>query len=419
MTFTPSQLLPYLPTPAVGSRWWVAFSGGLDSTVLLHALAQLALPVKLHALHVNHQISPNAARWQAHCEAFAASVGAVFYGEKVVVRNTGRGIEDAARQARYGVFERYLAKGDMLLCAHHGDDQAETLLLRLLRGTGPRGLAAMARQRTLGQGVLVRPLLDVSRAELEQYARAHQLLWVEDESNQDERYDRNFLRSQIMPLLHSRWPGFIAKWQQTAQLCAANEQLLEEVACEDLPRLQPRAERLGHSVALTDWLALSEPRRLNVLRYWLRSLQFALPEQVHLQQLQQQLAAGGDDAHIHITWANISLRVYRQRLYAINRDQPQPVLHMLPQRQGAGRLCGALPGLQVRPRVGGERCTPQGRGHSQTLKKLLQEVALEPWLREGLPLIYSGETLVAVADLWLCEGCEAQEGEPGFMVHWR
>ncbi|ACE86149.1 mesJ protein [Cellvibrio japonicus Ueda107] len=420
MTFTPEQLLTHLPQPdpMAPSRWWVGFSGGLDSAVLLHALVQLQLPVQICALHVNHQISPHADDWQAHCEALAARLGVAFYAEKVWVINRGKGIEDAARQARYHIFEQYLAPHDCVLTAHHADDQAETLLLRLMRGTGPRGLAAMAGKRPLGQGWLVRPLLSFSRKLLEDYARIHRLVWVDDESNTDLHYDRNYLRQQLLPLLQTRWPGFQRKWQQTAELCAANEQLLEELAQEDLGCLDERAERLGRSISLDKWLAMSEARRRNLLRYWLRIQHFAVPEQLHWQQLQQQLTLAREDAQVHITWDQVSLRVYRQRLYVMPKHAKPGLLQWCTANQGAGRLRADLPTLDIRLRQGGERCRPAGRSHSQTLKKLLQEAGIEPWLREQLPLVYSGEELVAVGDCWICDGFEAEEGQPGYRLQW-
>lgn len=433
MTFSPQHLLPYLPSlpkapplPADSAslpsgaqpNWWVGFSGGLDSTVLLHALAQLQLPVRLCAVHINHQISPHAGQWQAHCAQVAQALGVAFYAERVAVNNTGKGLEDAARAARYRVFEACLAPGDYLLTAHHGDDQAETLLLRLMRGTGPRGLTAMAAQRPLGQGWLVRPLLPFTREQLEAYARLHGLVWVEDESNLSDHYDRNFLRNQVMPLLQGRWPGFTRKWQQTAELCATNEALLAEVAQEDLARLEERAEPLGRSLRLDLWLALSEPRRHNLLRYWLRQQGLAVPEQQHLQQLYRQLAAGSD-AQVQINWEQVELRSYRQRCYVMVRGAQLADLRLLPASSGQGRLCADLPDLHIARRQGGERCKPAGRAHSQTLKKLLQEAGLEPWLREQLPLVFSGEQLVAVADLWVCDGYEASEGEAGYCLHWR
>jgi tRNA(Ile)-lysidine synthase len=424
MAFTAGQLRSYLPecnkaTDAHTPVWWLGFSGGLDSTVLLHALMQLQLPVRLRALHINHQISPNAHQWQAQCAVVCTQLGIEFIAEKVNVVNTGKGLEDAARAARYAVFERVVGPGDYLLTAHHANDQAETLLLRLLRGTGLRGLAAMAAQRALGRGHLCRPLLSFSRAELEGYAHEHQLIWVDDESNQDDHYDRNFLRNQVLPLLASRWPSFQRKWQQTAELCAQQEQLLESIAQEDLAQAAVRAERVGQSISLDLIHSLSSVRQQNLLRYWLRSEGYSAPEQTHWQQIQRQLFGGREDAEANVTWGDVSLRIFRARLYLLPVELPAMKLDLVASTErNLPRLMINLPNVEIRFRQGGERCKPTGRNHSQTLKRLLQEYGVEPWLRDSLPLVYSGDELVAVGDVWICAGFVAEEGEAGYLLAW-
>ncbi len=421
MAFTSEQLRTYLPAVASPSSiWWIGFSGGLDSTVLLHALAQLRLPVQLRALHINHQISPNADAWQTQCADFCAQYSIPFHVEKVRVENTGKGIEDAARAVRYSVFEKNLAPGDYLLTAHHANDQAETLLLRLMRGTGPRGLAAMASVRILGAGLLARPLLHFTRVELEAYAQTQQLSWVDDESNLDDDYDRNFLRNQVMPLLHSRWPEFKRKWQQTAELCARQEAVMEELAREDLVRAAPLAERVGQSIELNALLGLSPARKQNVLRYWLRLINHTTPEQLHWQQIEQQIFGGREDAQTRVSWGNVALQTYRQRLYALPLQLPELELQFELRTSNVNpRLKTDLPDLHIRYRTGSERCKPVGRAHSQTLKKLLQEHALEPWLRDKVPLVFSGDDLVAVGDLWVCADFVAAEDATGYGLIWQ
>lgn len=445
MVFSPIQLRQEIALLSPTQSIWVGLSGGLDSSVLLHALAGLGLGARLKALHVNHQISPNANDWQAHCEQLCARLAVPLVCEKVSVKNTGRGLEDAARQARYQVFERHLQAGDYLLTAHHRDDQSETLLLRLLRGAGPRGLAAMARERPLGAGFLLRPLLDVSRAELEAYAREQGLTWVDDESNSNTDYDRNYLRQTLIPLLRLRWPSVDQRLGTSARLCAESEQLLEELAAQDLALAEPRSERLGQSLALPALMQLSRSRRQNLLRHWLRQQGFEVPEQAHQQQIETQLAGLKPDAELCINWAGQSLRVYRQRLYALPvlaEPDAWPTLplylvagesHQLVLPDGgylafaadaaqpttAPRLKANLQNLRLNWRQGGERSHPQGRTHSQSLKKLLQEAGLEPWWRERLPLIYAGDQLAAVGDLWVCKGFAADPAEPGYCLSWQ
>lgn len=428
MTFSPANLQRSLPQTS-SCVWYLALSGGLDSCVLLHSLAALHLPVKLHALHINHQISPNADAWQQHCADLCAQLKIPFTAVKVDVKNSGRGIEDAAREARYAVFEQYLKSGDYLLTAHHADDQSETMLLRLMRGTGPRGLAAMAQQRPLAAGTLHRPLLSFTRIDLEAYAQAQGLRWVNDESNSNDHYDRNYLRNQVMPMLRERWPAFAHKWQQTADLCAANEALIEDLAAQDLQLADFKMALVGTSINLSYLSALSVNRRHNLIRKWLRGQGLSTPEQQHLQQIEQQVVGARQDAETQVTWGDISLRVYRQRVYALpTADLPQipneflalsPVVDLPRGYRLVARVLEAssipvlkadLPNLHIRFRKGGERCRPVGRAHSQTLKRLLQDCGIEPWLRESLPLVYSGEDLVAVADLWVCEGYQAEAG---------
>lgn len=422
MTFSPAHLFPKLPQDR-SVVWWVALSGGLDSCVLLHALVSLKLGVEVRALHVNHQISPNATAWQGHCVAFCESLNVPCEAISVNVENSGRGIEDAAREARYSVFTQYLGENECLLTAHHADDQAETMLLRLMRGTGTRGLAAMAQQRPIGKGFLCRPLLGFTRADLEAYALANDLRWVDDESNANDDYDRNLLRNKVFPVLRERWPEFAAKWQQTADICAQNEILLDELADGDLKLACLKSELVGTSISLAFFEGLSLGRRHNLLRRWLRVEGLTTPEQHHLAQIERQLLGARQDTEAQVSWGNLVMRIFRNRLYALPlQDLPAIASQIVPFNgqmnlpncfQLSAVYCEAselplldskLPDLHCRFRQGGERCKPVGRAHSQTLKRLFQEYEVSPWLRDALPLIYSGDTLVAVADLWICEG---------------
>ncbi|MEJ2418130.1 MAG: tRNA lysidine(34) synthetase TilS [Exilibacterium sp.] len=395
----------------------MAYSGGLDSTVLLRALALLRgeLPQKVSALHINHRLSANSDVWQGHCEATCNSLDIPLITEEVqVATNAGEGIEAAARRARYSVFERYLRESDCLLQAHHLDDQAETLLLRVLRGSGPRGLGAMPESRPLGRGRLLRPLLSFSRVQLQTWLDSGGHTWIEDESNSDHTFDRNFIRHQILPRLELRWPGFKRRWSDTAALCRESDQLNRILACSDLTALNPRRERLGVSVEISRLQDWPRARRFNFLRYWFESewfegqrLLYCLPGGRGREARQNQACSMA--LAWPITPAGLPLAL------------PDAGLSAQPQRQGARRL--ALARLQstrveVRWRCGGERCRPEGRLHSQTLKKLLQEYGLEPWLRDRVPLVYIDGELAAVADLWVCAAFAAAPGEPGVHLQW-
>lgn len=396
--------------PCRGRRW-VALSGGLDSTVLLHLLSVEGEPVS--AVHVHHGLSPNADDWSEHCAELADSLGIPLYTKQVEV-DTGAGVEAGARDARYQVFQQLLEPGDQLLLAHHGDDQVETFFLRLLRGAGPQGLSGMRNCRPLGAGLLLRPLLNVSRSELEAYAREHELTWIEDESNSDPRFDRNYLRSRVLPLLCDRWP-LRQRVQRAAQNLQESALLLQELADLDLGACRRRAERLGESIALDPFLALSPERRRNLLRCWAEASGGNWPSAQQLAELEQQLASAEADRLPAVPLGRLVARRFRDRLFLT------PTLPEVPEGFAAswsGRHSLQLPGegcmgplpdwptaeYTVSFRRGGERARPLERQHSQTLKKLLQEYGLEPWLRDRVPLIFEGERLLAVGDLFLCDG---------------
>ncbi|GAB2505452.1 tRNA lysidine(34) synthetase TilS [Microbulbifer agarilyticus] len=402
--------------PATGALW-LGYSGGLDSSVLLHLLATAKIPFT--ALHIHHGLSAHADEWLTHCETEAAQLDVPFVAMKVEVDCKRGGVEQGARDARYAAFTRQMNAGDQILLAQHGDDQAETFLLRLLRGAGVLGLGGMARHRGIGAAgegrSLLRPLLGVGRAELEQYAAANQLCWIEDGSNADIAYDRNYIRSQISPSLRARWP-LNARLAQACKNMREAAGLLEELAMEDLSRCDLREESFGRSVGIAETRDLSVPRQKNLLRGWLASLGAQMPEAVHLEQALSQLEAR-DDAVIEVPLSKHVLRRYRDRLYLT------PQLPRLELAVGEGEwswdgvVSLALPGgwtlspspdwpageYSVRFRTHGERARPRERHHSQTLKKLLQEYGLPPWLRDQVPLVFSEGTLLAVGDLFVTE----------------
>lgn len=399
--------------PAQG-RLWLGYSGGLDSTVLLHLLACAKVPFT--ALHVHHGLSAHADEWLTHCEAQARALDVPLVVCRVQVDRSDGGLEQAARHARYRIFEQRMAPGDQILLAHHGDDQVETFLLRLVRGAGARGLAAMAESRALGnpsgRRSLLRPLLKAGRAELERYACEHGLSWVEDESNIDLALDRNYLRRQVIPELSARWP-IGARVAQAVENLGEAAELLGELAEEDLRTCDCRRETFGHSIELAVFLSLTDARRRNLLRGWLARLGAKMPEAAHLQQALQQ-AQAADDAMPEVPLGGLVLRRYRNRLYLT-----PPLLPLNREGGGEWRWNGAceldLPGgVTLSPgenwpvgdytvcfRTGGERAKPRERHHSQTLKRLLQEYGLAPWLRDRVPLISHAGILVAVGDLFV------------------
>ena len=389
----------------------VGFSGGLDSTVLLHALARDNAVVAhgLRAIHIDHGLQDDAERWTIHCNDVCATLGIALDRRRVVVRPHGNGTEAAARDARHAAFAERLEPGEVLALAHHRDDQAETFLLRALRGSGADGLSAMRRWRDCGAGRLWRPLLETPRDALVHYARAHGLHWIEDPSNSDCRFDRNFLRLQVLPLLRSRWPHVDTAFARSATLSGEASQLLE---AEDASALAACAGSHPNVVSRAALLALPTPRRARVLRRWIAETGLP-PLPAHgVARIASDLLPARADAAARFEWNGAVIHAWRDQLHAgrvhaevpaawsVSWDGSAPL--SLPDG-GELTLEGAamLPYLcRVTTRRGGERITLPGRTHSHSLKQLLQDLAVPPWQRAGLPLLTSrGQELLAVGDL--------------------
>ncbi|MFT3930020.1 MAG: tRNA lysidine(34) synthetase TilS [Spongiibacteraceae bacterium] len=414
-------------------RWWVAYSGGVDSHVLLHLLAQLrqqqSIP-RLAAIHINHQLNPRASDWVEHCRRVCVGLQIEFISETVTVTNAGDGIEAAARKARYAAFEKHVRENELLLQAHHRDDQIETLMLRLLRGSGVAGLSAIPVQRELGAGELLRPLLDYSRADVIAYAQLHELKWIHDDSNDSDRFDRNFLRLNMLPIIEKRWPAYRDTLNRVVTQADESAQLLGELARIDAQE----AITADATVNIAVCAGLSVGRQKNLLRYWLQQKQLPQPSSEQLQQVLAMMCAR-IDAQPCVTWPGVEVRRFRDRLHAFAplqpmRTEPFNIEWDLSQPlfiNGVGTLSAISvvgSGLRsdlkyhVRNRAGGERCKPAGRAHSQTLKKLLQECDVPPWLRDRLPIIYCGDEIAAVGDVWICEGFVADAKQNGWHLQW-
>ena len=408
-----AQLLAAVSAWRSAPVWTVAFSGGLDSTVLLHLLASLAQREQfppLRAIHIQHGLQVAAEAWPAHCQRVCAALKVPLLVREVQVQ-AGASLEQAARDARYAAFASVLGADELLLTAQHRDDQAETLLIRLLRGAGARGLAAMPASRPLGAGQLVRPLLDVSRDELQTYARANGLDWVEDPSNRDERFSRNFLRRQVLPLLTSRWPQAMASMARSAAHLSEAQGLLDELAQGDLAALDTPSRFAWlalPSLPLAPLLKLSAARQRNLLRYWLAPLT-PLPDSDHWVGWTSLASAAVDAAPI---WrlARGELRRADGRLWWLTGAWLQalppidlPLSADTPMRlpgNGCVRLLGQAPAgpLYVRYRQSGEQFYLPGRGRRE-LKRLLNEAGVPGFVRGRLPLLYRGNELLSVANL--------------------
>lgn len=440
MAFSRQRLLETINQLPQTRCYWIGYSGGLDSHVLLHAMAALRpmlAPARLEAVHVDHGLSPNAGAWTRHCAAVCERLGVPYRIVRVDARpRGGEGPEAAARRARYAAFGAVMEAGDCLVTAHHRNDQAETMVLQLLRGAGPHGLAGMAPVSPFAAGIHARPLLSYLRAELLDYARDEGLSWVEDESNADVSRERNYLRHEILPRLRRHWPALDKTLARTAAHNREAAAVLDAVAAEDFAAVHGTDR---------DFLSVDGLRRLgsarmrNVIRYWLKQRDLPTPGSGHLRQIEVQVFESARDRGPRVCWPGAEVRRYRDGLYAfaplpdetndaeLAWDVVSPI--SLPasggtlsaeRRVGAGikaDLCYS-DAVTVRFRRGGESCQPTGSQHHRTLKNLFQERGIPPWVRKRIPLVYIGGRLAAVADYWVCQPYQALPHERGVVFHW-
>jgi tRNA(Ile)-lysidine synthase len=432
--FTPQALLHILRGLAEPRRYFVAYSGGLDSHVLLHALSRLRgeIGAELRAVHVNHGLHEQANRWVEHCRAVCEGLDIpLVVCEVDASPQAGESGEAAARRARYAAIGRLLEEGDALLSAHHCDDQAETFLLQALRGGGVHGQAAMPAVMGLGRGLLLRPLLDFTREQLHAYGERNRLQWVDDPSNSDTGFDRNYLRHEVMPALRARWPAAVRTLARAAGHAADAARLADALARSDLEAVQGNEPSV---LSVADLIRLPPARRDNVLRYWLRGLSLPAPSTAHLQRIAEDLLPAPEDAAPCVDWPGAEVRRFRDRLQAMAplpphdrhqriRWQPARALELpggtlvASRKPGEGmRFSGSE--LEVRFRSGGERIVPHGREGSRSLKKLFQEWGVPPWLRDRIPLIYRDGELAAVAGYCVAASHTVSGEESGLVFSW-
>jgi tRNA(Ile)-lysidine synthase len=418
------------------ARWIVACSGGLDSTVLLHALVTYAqIPrTKLSAIHIDHRLHPQSRTWAAACRERAHALG-VDCEVRVAAHRpaSGSGIEQWAREVRYAAFTELVAAGDVVVMAHHRNDLAETVLMRLMRGAGPKGLSGMPATRALGGGHLLRPLLRVLRADIEDYAVAHGLAWSDDPSNADAAFDRNYVRHHVLPGLQARWPGAVEQIAQAAELQAGAAAGLDAYA----DTLLSAATDPVHGGLRLDPITETHPGMLSwVLRRWLDREGLPLPDAVQLAEMQRMVCARADSNPL-LAYKGAQVRRYRGCLYAgwapVSIDIAPRDWHIAAPlhlawgelravpAQGDGIALAALTGraVSVRFRVGGERCRLPGRAHHHTLKHLFQQWGVPPWQRADTPLVYIGGELAAVGGYCVCEPFAATAGEESLRIVWR
>lgn len=443
MSFSISLLQNFFTSYQNFERFYIAYSGGLDSTVLLHAMRAAKLPI--HAVHVNHHIQSESNSWQQHCEAVCNAFAVPISVQHAQIEKIAqKSLEETARDARYALLQQCLQASSAIVTAHHQDDVAETVLLQLLRGSGPAGLAAMPACKKLVAGIHLRPLLYYSRLELLEYAKSNQLVWIEDPSNEANDFDRNYLRNEVMPLLKQRWPAAQQTLSRSASLQADMLNCLQALAQIDIKaaatktsrgtsrgkspgeengnaQVQSQAQAQAQVLDVKVLQDLSLERLNNVLRHWIKTNDMRVPSQKILQHIVSDIVLKQEmDSSPVQSWKEGEIRRFRDHLYLMlplsehdasleirwKIDQPLFISSLnrtlLPKElhENNLNLSGDVSELTVRFREGGERLKPFGNKQHRSLKNLLLEAGVPPWERERIPLLFHNDQLISVLGYW-------------------
>lgn len=419
-------------------HYWIALSGGVDSLVLLHLISSLKLQLKSYvtAIHVNHGLNKKADEWQQQCAELANSMNIPFKAIQVDARNNGDQSPEAwARALRYQAIQDIIAQNDIVLTAHHSNDQLETLLLQLFRGAGPDGLSSMPQLKEFGESYLARPLLEYNRQQIISYAKDKKLQWINDDSNDDLRFDRNYLRHEILPLLKQRWPALAKTLNRVVSHQSETSQLLSDLAVDDLSQVIHESTDALNTNKL---LLLSEARQKNVIRFWISEKGFLMPSNKKMKNIVSDLLMSPQDKNPVVKWQGCELRRYRNALFAMeemdSHDSEQVVLWnlekdleskvgVLQARKGTGNGIKASSiennEVEIRFRRGGEKIKIHGKNNTRELKKLFQEEGILPWYRNRLPLIYIQNKLAMVPGFYIADGFFAESGEASWELNWR
>ena len=409
------------------ARIFIGYSGGVDSHVLLHLCASIPrLKDKITAVYVHHGLQAEAESWAKHCEKTAKSLGVDFIVLRVnAIANQGESPEEAARNARYTALKSLIGVEDALLVAQHRDDQLETVLLQLFRGSGLRGLSAMPEIMAFGQGVMLRPLLNVSKLAIDDYAQVHGLSWVEDPSNLSNDYDRNFLRNAVLPLLKQRWPTCDKTVARSARHCADAQILISTLAEELFHQVFNAADQ---TLCISRLKSYDSARQSLVIRQWFQTLHLKMPAQAFVERLQSEVLSVREGSDPVLSGQGYWVRRYRDKLYCLKQAAPEIVrdciwpkgqasitvsdhqtLFCVPSSSGIGCEQWQNAVIVVKARSGGEKIRLPGRSGHHALKQLFQEVGIPPWERAAIPLVYLGDKLAAVGDLWISADFYSEE----------
>lgn len=431
----PQRVVERVVEACAGRSVWVAYSGGVDSHVLLHLLATSGQfsTGQLHAIHIDHGLSEQSGDWAEHCRQVSADVAANYHCIKVTVEGISeQGLEAAARQARYTAIADQVSSQDFVLTAQHQDDQAETLLLQLLRGAGPKGLAAMPVQSQIADAQLLRPLLGITQAQIIAYAEQYHLEWIEDPSNQDTQLNRNYLRHQVWPVVKKRWPQVSEVLSRSSQHCADYDALANDLGLLDLEAIS--ADEAIQQLSVSALMMLSLPRQRNVIRTALQQWGMPLPSQQILQALINEVCLADHDRMPVLSWDEVEVRRFQDSLYfdvpLVEWDDtvvyecvgPTPVTlvddrvvdWLETDKLGISRDQFEQ-GLRLSFRQGGESIQLAGHAHHKSLKHLYQEWMVPPWERDRIPLLFVGDELVAVVGYGFSESCVLATGKQGYL----
>ena len=424
------------------SRIAVAFSGGLDSSVLLHSLVSIPeFKEKVFAIHVNHGLSPNSKSWIKHCEKFCSGLGVNFIPLTIELENSKTN-ENILRKARYEALFSCLKQGDVLCTAHHQDDHIETILFRILRGTGIKGLAGIEKYSQMEGIDLIRPLISYSKKDLLDYADKFEVNWIEDESNEDLSISRNFIRKKVIPnLKNDNWPEYKNSISYLSSKAKEANEILDEIAYLDLKLCA--SESLDR-LSILKIKELSHARAMNVLFTWLGINTHLGVSNKLTDQVYKSIILASESSNPVVTFGkkgqkgSFQIRRFNNFLHHLpltetetlsnkkvwkwNSDDPLELpTGTLSMQVALGKGISTQltePGISIKGRIGGERCKPEGRSKSQKLKKLFQEYGVPPWVRDRIPLVYVGDQLAAVSDLWVCEEFVAKKDERGIVLSW-
>ncbi len=429
-----SQAHPNLQSLSTCENIYLAYSGGIDSHVLLHLCASDAqLKNKITAVYINHGLQKEATAWSKHCESVCERLSVKFLSLTVkATAKQGESPEEAARNARYAALKPLLGKEDVLLLAQHSEDQLETVLLQLFRGSGLKGLSGMPESMVFGEGRLVRPLLDVSKAQIIEYAKSHVLEWVEDPSNQQDQFDRNFLRNGIIPLLKQRWPSLAKTVSRSAQHCAESHVLIDRIA-DDL--FNTVFDAMDDTLWLSKLKTHSSLERQLVLRQWFRFLGLKMPSQVTVQRILAEAVMAKADAGPVISVQGRQVRRFRDKLYCIKpvasciketilwpvsesmlKLSADTVYEIVESTRGIPKEQWLNSAVTAHCRSGGETLRLPGRNGRHSLKNLFQEAGVPVWERTSIPLFYMDDTLAAVGEYWVSDGYYSEGKEPCFRI---